>query len=362
MSKKAKAYLYLILPVIFLFLTAAPAYSENTVSPQQPYTTVTPLGFASFSEYNPVTSTFYGQVRINKKSYFVSIDAATGKQLLKRELGTFDGWPRRLSSLDTDNHRLFFIAIKNKKYNLYTVDSETGRLLNSVTLANPVKAVEFEPETGEVFGFQVVPGGEKFISISPVTGAISAINKFLFIKGIRTDALLHIEKGKFLLTGSFESKTHVWHVDTRKGLIDMLPGKNVSVDEYKVVCMEKGREVLFTTGVQSCTAIAGISKPGTPNPGLTAFIAHFSPKYNNIPQALAAIDKQAGKNTGNPGLKNMKLVVVGGAVGTKRSVSNLRCVYKELVEVYGIKYNTITRFHTGVSKNIVIYKGEINVF
>lgn len=57
----------------------------------------------------------------------------------------------------------------------------------------------------------------------------------------------------------------------------------------------------------------------------------------------------------------MKLTVVGGVRDHPGSVKNLKLVYTLLMEKYGFDYDELASFNTGVSYNIVIHNGEVNV-
>jgi len=168
-----------------------------------------------------------------------------------------------------------------------------------------------------------------------------------------------IEKNKFYFIGNWGGKSHVCTVDIKTGLMKELKGIGIGLNEYHAASLKNSRNtsMLFTSGVQSCTAIAGYeSKIGI------GFIVHFSPNFKKIDKILLKIKKKIEKINNKISLKNMKIYVVGGIKDNPKSMNNFKFVYKQLIEIYGVDYNKILKFSTGISQNIIIYKDKIKIF
>jgi hypothetical protein len=135
-------------------------------------------------------------------------------------------------------------------------------------------------------------------------------------------------------------------------------GKGLSLG-YRIQVFDENQhdKVLFTTGAQACTAIAGfdpISRVG--------FIGHFNYLDVNTEKAIQEIAQVLKELTGNErGLKDMKLYVVGGVPENIKSQTNLVFLYRELVEKYGVKYEQIEKYNSGLSFSIAVVNGKIVV-
>ena len=318
-----------------------------------------PFPFSSVVEYDSSASMFYGHLRKDGFSYFACIDSVTGKTTLLGKLPPIDGWVREASALDVDNQKFFFIGLLKGKYNIFVVDTQTGHIINSSALAHPVKGIEYDPSTKLLLGLSFFSGIERFVSVNPSTGEILTKVEIPSVESTHSGVLLDIDNHKFFFLGSWKRRDHLYVISTKTGSMNELKGQSTGVNEYIIQSFKKGvtTATIFTSGVQSCTAIAGYDKESD-----VGFIAHYAPSYKEIERSLFRIDREVKEKNNNRGLKNMKLFVVGGVRGDPNSVKNLVLVYTTLVEKFGINYDEIAKFNTGISYNIVIYEGEVKVF
>lgn len=318
-----------------------------------------PYPFSTVAEYDPLTSLFYGRLRMGEFDYFASIHSITGERILLDKLPSYDGWGRGASALDIKNHRFFFIAYLKGKQHLIVVDTKNGQVINSAVLSQPIRAIEFDPSSGKLLGLSTVSGTVSFVSFNPSTASISTISKISLVKRIHPAAYLDTENHKYFFIGSWKDSHYVCVVDTKSGMMKTLSGKYVGLNKYTVKSFKKDKtpRAIFTSGVHSCTGIAGYDSQSD-----IGFIAHFSPKYKRIEPLLSKIDKEIKTINNKRGLQHMKLFVVGGVRTKHNSVNNLMTVYTQLVKQYNVNYDEITRFNTGISYNIVIYNTKVKVF
>ncbi|MBD3385505.1 hypothetical protein GF407_11340 [candidate division KSB1 bacterium] len=129
------------------------------------------------------------------------------------------------------------------------------------------------------------------------------------------------------------------------------------MDDYRIVHFKENGEIksIFTTNVQTCTAIAGYEPVSD-----AGFIAHFSPAFDAIVAALSDINASLQQINGN-GLKAMRCCVVGSVRDQADSIDYLMTAFAELVR-YGVAYEDIFKHNTGVSRSLFIYQGNITVF
>jgi len=148
-------------------------------------------------------------------------------------------------------------------------------------------------------------------------------------------------------------------IDPASDSLAKLDGTGVGLDEYKIQSFREApsMKTVFTSGVQRCTAIAGY------DPEIrVGFIAHFRPSYKEKEQALMRIDREIRERHKSQGIKDMNLFVVGGIKDDPESVANLIDVYEIIVNKFGITQDDISKFHSGISRNIAIHNGKIKVF
>jgi len=346
-------FIPVLFPAVLVLLT-----SVLDTLPLKDKLTKRPYPFYSAAEYDAPNAVFYGRIKIGKDDYFAAIRSRTGEKTVLAKLPFFKNWARRVSALDSSGQKFFFAAYPVDKQHLCTVDTRTGRVLQTVALSHPVKAIEFDASSGKLWGLSFFSGVERFVSIAPSTGTVSTISNVSPFKCTNSGVLANADTHRFLFIGTRGHDTHVCVIDTRNGKVRPLPGIYVNVNEYRVVDFKADRtvETVFTCSVQSCTGIAGYDPASE-----IGFIAHFVPTYGEIGHSLTQIDKEIGKVNNRRGLRNMKLTVVGGVRDHPDSVKNLMLVYTLLTEKYGIDYEEIVSFNTGISYNIVIHNGEVNV-
>ncbi len=342
--------------LIVLFNSSCRDIYGQSVQDYQNRMATLPYPFSTVVEYDTATSTFFGRIRVDGVNYLASIASSTGNMITLSKLPSFDGWFRGASALDINNQRFFFIASLEGKLHLCIVDITTGQIIKSLVLSHSVKNIEFDPLTKSLFGISHF-GADKFVSIDLNTGKIIEISELTLIKGTGSGAFL--EGNNFFFVGYWEGKYHVCVVDKKTGIMKELLGKSIGLNEYLVKSFKKNEDIktLFTSGVQSCTAIAGYDSESD-----IGFMAHFTPNYKKIDKVLFEIEKAIQEISNNRGLKYMKLFVVGGVRNNQDSMNNLMTIYTQLIERYGINYDEITKFNTGISHTILIHNGETKIF
>lgn len=317
------------------------------------------LPFSTVAEYDSSTSFFYGRQRQNGSDYFTSVDSRTGKTTMLRKLPSYDNWIRGASALDSENHKFFFVALLNRKYHINTVDTGTGQIVESSVLSHPLKAIEYDPSSELLWGLSYCSGVERFVSVNPTTGIVITKIEMPEIKRIHSGILLNLNQQKFFFIGTWENRDHVCVVGPTTDSLVKLKGVSVGLDEYKIQSFSEdpSTETLFTSGVQRCTAIAGYDPVAS-----VGFIAHFRPDFKDKEGTLLRINLEINEKYKSQGMKSMKLFVIGGVADDSESVRNLSDVYTILIEKIRIDSGDISKFHTGISYNVVIHDGEIIVF
>ncbi len=338
--------------IILLFSTLCRA--EHNSSQENILTQ--PYPFSTIVEFDPGTSTFYGRIKINKENYIASINHHTKKMKLLTKLPLFDGWYPSVSALDSKEKRFFFIVSFKKKPHLFTINTVTGKILNILALPHIVTNIVFDPLKKTILGIAHF-NGEHLVSIDLSTGKLSKLCELNTIENKISGALL--EKNTFIFVAYKEHKLHLYTLNIKTNLLKKSLSKYIGLNKYEVISFEKNKNlnILFTSGVQTCTAIAGYDPQSN-----IGFIAHFTPKYKKIDKALMEIEKKIQEYTPERGLKEMKIFVVGGVKNDQDSISNLNMVYSELLKVYDIDKNQIKKFNTGVAHTIIMKKEWIKVF
>jgi hypothetical protein len=349
--------LLFILPIltVLLLFNAGVSYGQSI----QGYHTrmaMLPYPFSTVAEFDKTASTFYGIIRVDRENFFASVNIITGKTILLNKLPSFDGLFRNASALDEASNIFFFIAISKGKPHLCIVDIKTGHLIKSLPLSDSVRIMKFDPQSKSLLGIARF-GHDRFVSIDPDTGKVTALSKLPPIRSFGAGALL--EGSNLIFIVYRKDREHVCAVDIKTGAMKELSGEHVGLNEYKVKSFNKSKNagILFTTGVQSCVAIAGYDPESS-----AGFIAHFTAGHDNIDKALSEIENNVRRITNNRGLKNMKLYVVGGVRDLQDSRNTLMFVYTQLVDRYGVNFDEITKFNTGISHTIIIDNGEVKIF
>lgn len=315
-----------------------------------------PYAFSSVAEYDKANGLFYGRMKKGKVDYLATISENTGEVSYLCKLPKFQGWYRSTSALDIESNRFFFMAFKNNILNLCIVNMSFGNKCQLFPIETSIENIAYCPENKKIFGVSK-SGIINFVSIDLNTGVVSNIKELKNI--VYTGVGARIEGSKYYLVGkSKKGIFKLYEIQLNTGAMKNLFAKSVRINEYQVVNFKNNRNkpVLFTNGVQACTAIAGYDENSN-----VGFIGHFSPKYHDLDNALSDIQSKITSISKSSGISKMKIVVVGG-VRSKKSIENLHSVYKLLVDTYGVKYEDIGKFNTGVSMSLMIHEKAIKFF
>lgn len=329
-------------------------FAFNHASPNRETEYRLPYPFSSAVEYDTASLSYWGRIRVSGSDYFVRIHSVSGKTNLVNRLPLLDGWSRGVSAIDIIGQKFYFVASKELNYRLYTLDMTSGEVLNSVILGDIIRNIEFDPVTHKLLGI-LRSDSYKFVSLDPKSGDIKVISDLSLITCITSKAIL--QGNEFYFIGCCGNEQQLQIIDIRTGLTGHIPSLKVDVDEHRVVNFKENHEIeaIFTTNVQSCTAIAGYDPVSD-----TGFIAHFSPAFDAIATALSDINASLRQLNGD-GLKSMRCCVLGGVRDQADSVDNLMTVFAEL-ERYGVAYDKMMKHNTGVSHSLFLYEGNIRVF
>ncbi len=314
-----------------------------------------PYYFSSIVEYDKSRSIFFGRIKVDKKNYFASIASDTGKMVLLKELPYIDNFYRGASALDSEKGRFFFIASLKRETHLFIIDITNGNVIGNILLPYAVKNIVFDPVNKLLLGITRF-SGQSLISIDIPSGHTTSIANLDLIQNTGSGALM--EGNNFIFSGLEHRKHHLYSLDIKTGILNKAKNKSIGLNEYTVISFEKNKNIdtLFTTGVQSCTAIAGYDLESN-----VGFIAHFTPTYKKIESDFKEIEKKIRTLTSKRGLKNMKFVVLGGVKGKQDSIDNLTLVYSQLSQ-YGIRKSEIRKFNSGGSYTVAIYNKKTKIF
>ncbi len=349
--KYEKFFLCALLLMIVLFSCR---FVFNHSSPDEDNDYLLPYPFSSVVEYDTTSLNYYGRIRVSESDYFGKIHSVSGNTHLLKRLPLVDGWPRGISAIDVVGQKFYFVAGKDLNYRLYTVDMTSGEVLNSVILSDIIHNIEFDPATKTLLGV-LRSDSYRFVSLDAKSGDIKVKSDLPSITTITSKTIL--QGNDFYFIGGSGNEQQLQLIDTRTGKANQIQSLQVDVDEYRIVDFKKsaGIEAVFTTNVQSCTAIAGYDSVSA-----VGFIAHFSPAFEAMAAALSDINGSVQQLNGE-GLKAMKCCVVGGIRGQADSVDNMMTAFAEL-ERYGVSYEEMIKHNTGVSHSLFLYKGVIRIF
>lgn len=314
----------------------------------------------SGSRFNPVTGKVYGIYRTTKKiRHFASMDAETGKVKRLSPVDETLKFPSGATALDITGHRYFLVVLSGKAYYLYVYNMTTGALLKRHQLKNRLAFIEYHTPTGKLYGFGRIEGMYRFVSVDIESGKIKKIgNQKGFTRLHGRSRKIDEKKGVLLFEGEYKGKKALWGIGLKKGRIKRLNALKADVNEFTVHSFGKGQEMnyLYTFGAANCTAVAGYCRTS----GI-GFLAHFSPRYEDIAGAFRQIEWKIKKLGGN-GLAHMTLTIAGGRVSNSASLANALSVYRELAQTYNTSYKGERRLHLGLTYSIIMENGKIEIF
>jgi hypothetical protein len=311
------------------------------------------------AELETSTSTFYGRIKKNGSDFFASIDAHSGYIKLLGKLTSIASWVRKASALDSDKNRFFLAASHNRKECIITIEIETGEVIRSVPLSHPIKAFDYDPDTEKLLGLARIDGAEKFVSIDPGNGKVDIRSDLSSVNQTYSSVFMDSHHHRLYFIGIQKGRDAAWEVDTGTGSLRKLASRSVGLNEHLVHSFKETgvAEAIFTAGVQSCIGIAGHNVESQ-----IGFIAHYTAGFPEIESSLIRIDRELREKYGLQGLIDMRFWVVGGVREMPASVHTLHNVYSVLIESFGVDFDEITKFNTGVSYHILNHEGAIVVF
>jgi hypothetical protein len=318
-----------------------------------------PFPFSTVAEFEASTSTFYGRLKKNGTDFFLSIDALTGKAKLLGKIPPIDGWIQGASALDSEKYRFFLAATQNKQDSIIVVKIETGDIIRISRLSHPIKSFEYDASTEKLLGLARIDGVERFVSIDPSTGEVAIRGDLNSVSQTYSGVSLDSHQNKMYFVGIREGRDAAWEVDTGTGSIRELSSRSIRVNDHLIHSFKESgaAEAVFTAGAQSCTGIAGYDARTQ-----IGFIAHFAANFPETELSLLRIDRELQEKYSLQGLIDLRFWVVGGVRDMPASIQTLHTAYRVLVERFGVEFDEITKFNTGVSYNILIHKGEVRVF
>jgi hypothetical protein len=310
---------------------------------------------------DPETKRAYGISYTGEGKHFVSIDMGTGALKRLRKFPADMKIVTGASAVDKKNRRYFFWGKVNAVKYLYVIDMDTGETFRKHKPDTPFVLFQYDGGTGKIYALSRIDGTCCFIEFNVNSGktrVLKELPNLSRIKGTvrRIDPL---NRG-FLFEGVLgnSDKNSLLTVSLKNGEIRTIKAFKVNIDEYRVHMFGKGQTVntIYTAGVGNCVAVAGYCKSSN-----LGFLAHFSPNFKKIENALAKIEEEIKKNGGS-GFADMTIRVVGGRMKKDGSYENALKIYRELIETYAVEYKGDRIYHLGKAYNIVINNGEIDIF
>lgn len=346
--------------IVALMITAAVCYFFIPAAQSELESLDTlPFEFSTIAEHNFRTGEFIGVSSVSGIKNLVSIQSSTGEKRILSRLPALDGLLRNTSALDAAQGRFFFIGLSKDRYYLCSVSTRSGEVDRIIRLAEPVKAIEYDPVGSRVVGFCQLQDVYHLVGINDLSGKIEPLKELPQFTHISSCTKWLEERQQLIFIGRQSDNWRLCTLDRGKLNVEILNGFHVGVNEFHVTTFlrDKKRDTVFTTGVQSCIGVAGfdpVKKVG--------FVAHFSSQYKGILPDLEKIEKMVRVNSGAGDFRRMKFAVAGGVKNNADSVRTLHLLYKTLVKKYGVEFRTIRKYNTGTSHNIAIINDSIIVF
>jgi hypothetical protein len=210
-----------------------------------------------------------------------------------------------------------------------------------------------------LLGLARIDRAEKFVSLDPSTGKVAIRSDLSSVNQTYPSVFLDNHHHKLYFVGIQEGRDVAWEVDTGTGSLRKLSSRSVGLNEHLVHSFKETgvAEAIFTSGVQSCIGIAGYDAESQ-----IGFIAHYAAGFPEIEPSLIHIDRELREKFGLQGLIDLQFWVIGGVREIPASVQTLHDVYSVLIDSFGVDFDEITKFNTGVTYNILNHKGSIVVF
>ncbi len=309
-------------------------------------------------EYDFEAKKLYGISFFDGLSYFVSVDVGSGITKFISQLQEFVSLPMgESSSIDIEKRRYFFVGSIDSKDFLFGLDLDTGKVLFKNQLKSPFVLFEYNNNTDEIYGLCRINGINTFVKYDFYKNDITLIKKIPNLYNISNAApKIDYSRNTFLFWGDMNSKNLLLEINLLDGIIEIIDAYQVGIDNYKVFELNQKINTVFTTEVQTCTAIVGYSKNSK-----VGFLAHFSPINKGIEETLLKINEEVRKIDVN-GFNDMDLYIVGGVRGLDDSYENVIKVYNEITGKYKVNYKYNKLYHLGKPYNIIINDEEISVY
>lgn len=107
------------------------------------------------------TASIFSSVN-NTNTAFADIDTIPGIKLVNLGESTFDA----------NNHQYFI----KTNLGLTIINPETGALIDTISAGNPVKGIEFDPNTNKIVGYKQAGNAQILIALNPATRTITTID------------------------------------------------------------------------------------------------------------------------------------------------------------------------------------------
>ena len=317
--------------------------------------------FSTIVEYDKSTNRYCGRVREKKNSFFACTKPYTHTLDKIAPLPKFDGWRRGASAFDAEGQRFFFISDMKRKGTILTViHSKTGQVIHAFNIPSGVRKIQYDPASKKLLALAYDRKRRSFslMSITLPSGKTEELRHYPLFHALESGILLDSAKKRIYVIRREKREYIFSSIGLKNHRLKDIPGTDVKVNTYKAASFRDNEDkVLFTRGVQSCTAVAGYNDACK-----AGFIVHLRPGYERIDMIFSKIRKEIGSLCGKNALKNMQFALVGGVKGNKKSEHTLNSVYRYLLENYHLSGEEISRYNTGVSSSLFIYHGMIKVF
>jgi hypothetical protein len=312
-----------------------------------------PVGFRSFCEWDDDRGVFVGMMVVEGEKRIVEVDGDTGEMLVVGGVPEMDGWIGNGSALLREKRVFACLGIEDGRHTVCLIPLDGNGERRTVGLDVPVTVLGGIEKSGVIVGLGRVEKIYRLVSIDVESLKVEVVMTLPRLERISGGAFWHAGLERLLLLGVVDGGLRLVSVDVEGKTFEVLDGDEVGLDEFRV-----GKGVLFTAGVQACTAVAGIC----PKSGV-GWLTHVSHRNQAIE---AVLDKMMGeikqKVGGTPGMNETELVLAGGVKGQAGSEGNLRRADLRLTGEHWSAGRKIKQFSTSTSWNVVIYKGEILVF
>lgn len=311
-----------------------------------------PVGFRSFCEWDSGRGVFVGMMVVKGETHIVEVDGATGKRRIVCGVPRMNGWIGNGSAFLKKRGIFACLGIENGKHVLCLLPVNGKGAARTVKMEVPVTVIEAVDEMGAVVGFGRVGKEYWLVAVDVENMGVEKVMPLPGLTRMSGGAYWHPGLRKLMVLGVVDDRLSLLLVDISEKRFEVKDGVDVGLDAFVV-----GKEVMFTSGIQACTAVAGIDR----DTGV-GFLTHVSHRNTGIETVLDNMTGEFKSRANVEAIPKTGIVLVGGVRGQEESEGNLRQAFARLTGEYGVDGAGMRRFCTSTSWNVVIYQGNVLVF